>query len=135
METQQIARKEIIKKRDLSLYTLFNYCNKEDLKYFDELKEHIVKSSETGNHLLVRLLDLFKKWLPDDEYAVVAKELRTVAKESREIDSDNLSRFVTGTPLWEGWTKDEAIVLKNAKVYTASHFSFLVINALLEKEF
>jgi len=61
--------------------------------------------------------------------------LRTVAKESREIDSDNLSRFVTGTPLWEGWTKDEAIVLKNAKVYTASHFSFLVINALLEKEF
>ena len=122
------------KKRDLTWYVFFNYCDKTELPHYEELKALVKNSKETGNSLLLKLLEVFKKWLPTDEFVVVHRDLRAVTNDSKAFSSDDdIGKYVTGTPMWEGWTKEESKTLKRAKQYTASHFSFVVIDTLLEK--
>lgn len=127
---------EMNKARDLTWHTFFNYCNKGNLDQLDKLREHLNSSHETGNILLVKLLAAFEKWLPEEEFTVVKKDLNAVANHAKESSPcEDLSKYVTCTPSWEGWTKEEHILLHDAEEYTAKHFSFRIIQILLGKEF
>ena len=124
------------KARDLTWHTFFNYCNKGDLVHLDELRDHLNKSNETGNILLVKLLGALEEWLPEEEFMVVRKDLDGVANNAKENSPcDDLSKYVTVVPAWKGWSEEERIILHNAEDYTASHYSSQIINILLGKEF
>ena len=127
---------EMGKRRDLTWHTFFNYCNKGDLVHLDELRDHLNASNETGNILLVKLLAAFEKHLPEEMFLIVRKDLNAVANGAKESSPcDELSKYVTCIPSWEGWSEGERIMLHKAEDYTASHFSFQIINVLLGKEF
>lgn len=121
---------EMSKKRDLTWNVFFNYCCKADLKYVDDLKRVVENSKETGNILLVKLLGVFEENLPKEEFDVVRKDLYAIANDPKGGD---LSSYVTCTPSWDDWTKSDRDLLRNARNYTAGHFSSQIMDILLER--
>lgn len=127
---------EKITRRDLTFHVFFNYCNAESIAHLGEICENVLKSNEASSNLLAKILDTLKKGVPDENYEIIEKDLRAVIEAAKEHGpTSKLSQYVSGTPSWEGWTKEDNIKLKVAKKFVASHYSFLIIGILLGKEF
>ena len=125
---------DIEKKRNLTWHLFFNYCAKTDLVHLDELRDHLNNSDESVDMLLFKLLGVFNEWLPEEEFLIVRKDLTAVAEKVKDNPCDDLSKYVTCIPAWEGWTEEERIILHYVENYIASNLSIVVIKILLGQD-